>query len=64
MTALPRGLMVLGFMGIAVAGFCGGNEGVRKETIAQGRAAGENDENYKVRKYAKWAYEQIFGEKF
>ena len=28
------------------------------------RTAGENDENYKVRKYAKQAYEQISGEKF
>jgi len=28
------------------------------------REVGENDENPKVRRYAKWAYEQIFGEKF
>jgi hypothetical protein len=41
MRALPRGLMVLGFIGIAVAGFCGGNEGVRKEIIAQGRTTRE-----------------------
>jgi hypothetical protein len=41
MRALPRGLMVLGFIGIAVVGFCGGNEGVRKEIIAQGRTTRE-----------------------
>jgi len=35
-----------------------------KRALKDLRAAGENDENRKVRKYAKKAYEQIFGEKF
>jgi hypothetical protein len=35
-----------------------------KRALKDLRAAGESDENYKVKKYAKWAYEQIFGEKF
>jgi len=41
MRALPRGLMVLGVIGIAVAGICGGNEGVKNEIIAQERATRE-----------------------
>jgi hypothetical protein len=40
MRALPRGLMVLGVIGIAVAGICGGNEDV-KEIIAQNRTTRE-----------------------
>ena len=28
------------------------------------RTAGKNDENFRVRKYSKWAYEEISGEKF
>jgi hypothetical protein len=35
-----------------------------KRALKDLREAGENDENHKVRKYAKWAYEQISGEKF
>jgi hypothetical protein len=35
-----------------------------KRALKDLRAAGEDDENYKVRKYAKRAYERIFGEKF
>ena len=35
-----------------------------KRALKDLRAAGENDENRKVRKYAKKAYEQISGEKF
>ena len=35
-----------------------------KRALKDLRAAGESDENRKVRKYAKKAYEQIFGEKF
>ena len=35
-----------------------------KRALQDLRAAGNNDENRKVRKYAKRAYEQISGEKF
>ncbi len=35
-----------------------------KRALKDLREAGENDENHKVRRYAKWAYEQISGEKF
>jgi hypothetical protein len=35
-----------------------------KRALKDLRAAGENDENHKVRRYAKKAYEQISGEKF
>jgi HEAT repeat protein len=35
-----------------------------KRALKDLRAAGENDENRKARKYAKRAYEQISGEKF
>jgi len=41
MRALPIGLVVLGLVGIAVVGICGGNEEVKKEIIAQERATGE-----------------------
>jgi hypothetical protein len=41
MRALSRGLMVLGVIGIAVAGGCGGNEGVKKEIIVQERTTKE-----------------------
>jgi len=35
-----------------------------KRALKDLRKVGENDENRKVRKRAKWAYEQISGEKF
>jgi HEAT repeat protein len=35
-----------------------------KRALKDLREAGENDGNPKVRKNAKWAYEQISGEKF
>jgi hypothetical protein len=35
-----------------------------KRALKDLREVGENDENHKVRRYAKWAYEQISGEKF
>jgi hypothetical protein len=35
-----------------------------KRALKDLRKVGENDENHKVRKRAKWAYEQISGEKF
>ena len=35
-----------------------------KRALKDLRAAGENDQNHKVRRYAKKAYEQISGEKF
>ena len=35
-----------------------------KRALKDLREAGENDENQKVRKSAKWAYEQISGERF
>jgi len=35
-----------------------------KRALKDLREAGENDENHKVRRYAKKAYEQISGEKF
>ena len=41
MRALPIGLVVLGLVGIAVVGICGGNQEVKKEIIAQERATRE-----------------------
>ena len=41
MKALLIVLMVLGLMGIAVVGVCGGNEGIKEEMIAQERTAKE-----------------------
>jgi len=35
-----------------------------KRALKDLREVGENDENHKVRKRAKWAYEQISGERF
>jgi HEAT repeat protein len=35
-----------------------------KRALKDLRVVGENDENRKVRKYAKKAYEQMSGEKF
>jgi len=35
-----------------------------KRALKDLKAVGENDENRRVRKYARWAYEQISGEKF